>query len=78
MSKTKTQLVQHSNFLKMRTTKSQVTVTKQLTNSQKSKTSEWYVQSFLFFKADHLAFFTYKLMAVKVDRMMTAWKRNDA
>lgn len=47
-------------------------------NSQKSKTSEWYVQSFLFFKADHLAFFTYKLMAVKVDRMMTAWKRNDA
>jgi hypothetical protein len=44
---------------------------------QKSKTSEWYVQSFLFFKADHLAFFTYKLMAVKVDRMMTAYKRNN-
>jgi hypothetical protein len=32
-----------------------------------------YVQSFLFFNADHLAFFTYRLMAVKVDRMMVAY-----
>ena len=31
------------------------------------------LQSFLFFNEDHLALFTYKLMAVKVDKMMVAY-----